>query len=399
MKTTRKLSLLALVLMSVVTLGLAQSANVKGADKLSDQSKPDYAQARTLIQAALQNEETMNDAKTWYTAGLVEERFFTQENQKSLKGEPQDLASMYKALVAMHEYYSKTYEVDHQPNEKGKVKPRYEKKIAKAYKGNLDYYINAGAYYMNDVRDFAGALKAFQAYKAIKTSPLFADDKFSRVDSNSLMVDFFSIIAAYQAGEKQLAIRYAEQLKGAGYRQNEVYQILSQTYIEEGDTASYINTMRQGLEIFPSEAYYSVNLINTYISQNKYDEAREFLTQAIELNPTNAQLYDVMGKLYENENPDKALEWFKKALEINPEYTESLNNIGRVYYNLAVQVPDELGMQKAKAKREGYLKEALPYLEKAYSINPENTYYLLGNVYYMLGLNDKYEAIQAKHGN
>ena len=400
MKTTRKVTLVLLVLMSALTFGYAQTANVKGADRLSDASKPNYPEARNLIQQALENPETKDDAKTWYTAGLVEERAFTGENQKSLKGEPQDLPNMYKALLAMHEYYTKTYEIDHQPNDKGKVRPKFEKKISKAYEENLLYYINAGGYYMEQ-KDFKNALKAFQAFREIKRSPLFEGEKIAQPDSNSMMVDFFAIITAYQAGDKQLAIQYGEELKGNGYRQNEVYQILAQTYIEEGDTANYITTMREGLKLFPKEPYYSVNLINTYIVQNKYDEARTFLTQAIELNPENPQLYDVMGKLYEESNEEEAIKWFSKALEVDPNYVESLCNLGRIYYNEAVEVSDkeEGGMAAAQEKRKALLNKALPYLQKAYSINPDASYYLLGNIYYALGDNAKYEEIQAAHGN
>ncbi|WP_044244197.1 tetratricopeptide repeat protein [Porphyromonas asaccharolytica] len=400
MKTTRKVTLVLLVLMSALTFGCAQTSNVRGADRLSDGSKPNYPEARNLIKQAIENPETKDDPKTWYTAGLIEERAFTGENQKSLKGEPQDLPNMYAALLAMHEYYQKTYEIDHQPNDKGKVRPKFEKKISKAYEDNLLYYINAGGYYMEQ-KDFKNALKAFQAFREIKRSPLFEGEKIAQPDSNSMMVDFFAIITAYQAGDKQLAIKYGEELKGNGYRQNEVYQILAQTYIEEGDTANYITTMQEGLKLFPKEPYYSVNLINTYIVQNKYDEARTFLAQAIELNPENPQLYDVMGKLYEESNEEEAIKWFSKALEVDPNYVESLCNIGRIYYNKAVEVSDkeEGGMAAAQKKRTALLNKALPYLQKAYSINPDASYYLLGNIYYALGDNAKYEEIQAAHGN
>ena len=400
MKTTRKVTLVLLVLMSALTFGCAQTSNVRGADRLSDGSKPNYPEARNLIKQAIENPETKDDPKTWYTAGLIEERAFTGENQKSLKGEPQDLPNMYAALLAMHEYYTKTYEIDHQPNDKGKVRPKFEKKISKAYEDNLLYYINAGGYYMEQ-KDFKNALKAFQAFREIKRSPLFEGEKIAQPDSNSMMVDFFAIITAYQAGDKQLAIKYGEELKGNGYRQNEVYQILAQTYIEEGDTANYITTMQEGLKLFPKEPYYSVNLINTYIVQNKYDEARTFLAQAIELNPENPQLYDVMGKLYEESNEEEAIKWFSKALEVDPNYVESLCNIGRIYYNEAVEVSDKEdgGRAAAQEKRTALLHKALPYLEKAYSINPDASYYLLGNIYYALGDNAKYDAIQAAHGN
>ena len=297
MKTTRKVTLVLLVLMSALTLGCAQTSNVRGADRLSDASKPDYPGARALIQQALENPETKDDAKTWYTAGLIEERAFTGENQKSLKNEPQDLPSMYKALLAMHEYYKKTYEVDHQPNDKGKVRPKFEKKIANAYKDNILYYINAGGYYMEQ-KDFKSALQAFQSFREIKRSPLFEGDKFAQTDSNSLMVDFFAIITAYQAGDKKLAIQYGEELKNTGYRQNEVYQILAQTYIEEGDTTNYITTMREGLRIeldsLLEEGARLVILVLYNVGVDQVDGVVRLLGEELE---TLAHRRDVVGRV------------------------------------------------------------------------------------------------------
>ena len=108
-----------------------------------------------------------------------------------------------------------------------------------------------------------------------------------------------------------------------------------------------------------------------------------------------------MGKLYEESDEQEALKWFGKAIEIDPNYVESLCNIGRVYYNQAVALSDkeEGGATAAQKKRTELLNKALPYLEKAYSINPDASYYLLGNIYYALGNNAKYEEIQAAHGN
>ena len=65
MKTTRKVTLVLLVLMSALTFGCAQTSNVRGADRLSDGSKPNYPEARNLIKQAIENPETKDDPKTW----------------------------------------------------------------------------------------------------------------------------------------------------------------------------------------------------------------------------------------------------------------------------------------------------------------------------------------------
>lgn len=384
----------AIALAATFSVGTwAQKANVKGAERIADSQKPNFEEARALIGQALVNEETKGDAKTWYTAGYVEEKLFTQENQKQFEQKVPDRALMNGALLKMYEYYMETYKIDHQPNAKGKVKPKFEKKIAEAFENNHLYFINALSYYM-EVKDFANAVNAAEAFKQVKRLPMFEGKPLAQTDSNSMMLDFFAIIAAYQANKKDVAIKYAEEAKGTGFRQNETYQILAQTLLEVGDTVRYIEVMKEGLQLFPKEAYYSVNLINTYITRNQYQEAKTFLQQAIDLDPQNPQLYDVMGKLYEEEDIMQAQAWFKKALDINPEFAESNFNMGRTYYNLAVQATDK--NESAKAKE--LFAKALPFLEKAYELSPDSAAYLLANVYYRLGNNKAYEAINKKHG-
>ena len=95
------------------------------------------------------------------------------------------------------------------------------------------------------------------------------------------------------------------------------------------------------------------------------EEAISLLASAIEKAPNNAQLYDVMGKLYETTDEDKSLEWYGKALAIDPEFTESNFNMGRVYYNKAVTLKSSDKYDAATDKKITELfQKALPYLER-----------------------------------
>ena len=82
MKTTKKV--MSIVLAALMTSGfaMAQKANVKGAEKIADK-KGDYNEARALIKAALENEETKGDPKTMYVAGYVEESNFSKATRGS----------------------------------------------------------------------------------------------------------------------------------------------------------------------------------------------------------------------------------------------------------------------------------------------------------------------------
>lgn len=227
---------------------------------------------------------------------------------------------------------------------------------------------------------------------------MFAGTPFAAADSNSMMVDFFSVINAYQTGDKKLTVKLAEEIKSVDYRRNDLYQILSQTYLEMADTVNYVATMKEGLSLYPNESYFSVNLINTLIQTGKSEEAIALLQKSIEKAPNNAQLYDVMGKLYEPTDEAKALQCFAKALEIDPSFTESNFNMGRVYYNQAVAIKSGDKVDAATDKKaEELFRKALPYLEKAYAGDPDTAYYVLSTVYYNLKMSKEYEAIKAKY--
>lgn len=395
----RKSLLAAALLAAAMPVSFAQKANVKGAESLSSGSKPNFAEARTLIGEALKNPETMDDAKTWFVAGQVEEKYFTTENLKQTVGQEPDRAAMNDALLRVLPLFLKADQLDNMPNEKGKVKPRFTKKIMESLKGNHLYYINAGGYYM-EKKDYKKALDAFEQFLQIKELPMFAAvPEVSAQDSNSMMVGFYAAISAYQANELDKTLEIANKIKNAPYRQNDVYQLIATVYQDRKDTTGYIRVLEEGVQKFPKEPYYTLNLINKYIETGRSTEAISFLEQAIADDSQNVQLYDVMAKLYENQqNFDKAEEWLKKGLAIDPNNASANYDLGRVYYNRAADLKGaEQVNAETEAKATEYLKKALPLLEKAYSVNPDESWYVLRNVYYNLKMNDKYKEMTDRH--
>ena len=68
--------------------------------------------------------------------------------------------------------------------------------------------------------------------------------------------------------------------------------------------------------------------------QQKYDEAKIRLIEAVENDPKNDNAYTYLGIIFSRQGERaKAIEAFSKALEINPKNSEAHFNIGIEYYN------------------------------------------------------------------
>ncbi len=68
------------------------------------------------------------------------------------------------------------------------------------------------------------------------------------------------------------------------------------------------------------------------VLNNSAEEAEEFLLFAIEQQPEDDHLYQMLGTLYHNnEEPTKALEQFKKAVELNDSNAIAHQGLGMIY--------------------------------------------------------------------
>ncbi len=398
--------LFTVALCLVASASFAQKKAVKEAQSIVKGTAPNFDEARTLIKGAMENPETKDMAETWYAAGFIEDQQFSNERTKQILGQQPNEQVMYSALGSTLPYFLKSYELDQLPNEKGKVKPKFTKKIKDILSTNHVYYINGGAYYF-DQKDYQKAYDFFQQYLQISDLPMFQGEKVAERDSNFMTVQFYAAVAATQLNNRPLAIAALERAKGTDFRANDVYQYLCYEYEQAKDSVNLEKTLKEGMEKFPEEKYYLLSLINNYIYSNRNEQAIEYLNTAISKEPNNAQLYDVMGRVYETGVKDaaKAEEYFKKALDLDPENADILSNLGRVYYNQAVNkqaeansINDQQKYQEELSKAKALFEQAMPYFEKAHQINPEarDVMTALRGIYYNLNMGDKFEAIEAE---
>ena len=396
--------ILSLFLVISFTLSFAQKANVSKAKNKALMENPDFTGAREAIKLALKDSTTKNLAETWYVAGLIGNKENEVLFNKSIMKQPFDSLAKGKALMESYDYFVQALKFDQLPDAKGRIKPRYSKDIKTYLK---DYYTtqqNLIAYgaLLYEKKNYEGAVKTFEAYLEIPKMPIMNNE--IKIDSTYYMISFYTAASAANAKMHDKAIGIYESLKDKKYETKSVYQSLYEEYVVKKDTANFVNTLKEGLGKFPTDAWFMQNLINYYIYSGKIKDALTYLDKAIEKEPSLAQYRYVKGNLEESlGNYDEARTAFDKAIELDPTQSESYAGIGRIYYNKAVKILEasakikDMKVYNAEAKKaEDLFKQSLPFFKKASEVNPKDVEYkkTLKTLYYRLQMNTEFDAIK-----
>ena len=93
---------------------------------------------------------------------------------------------MYTALTASVPSWLKVYELESQPNDKGKVNLKYTKKLQEVLHNDYLQLFNGGAWFLQGNK-YAEGVDALEKFLDVKKAPLFAEDKdVSAIDSNAM---------------------------------------------------------------------------------------------------------------------------------------------------------------------------------------------------------------------
>lgn len=396
----KKLVYVAALAMMATTGAFAQKANVKAAEKLTDASN--FGEARRLAKETLTHEETKADVYAWYVAGLVEHEDFRKTLAASMLPQNKiDEAAMYTKLSASVPFFFKAYELDQMPNEKGKVKPKYTKKIAAHLKEDYQYLLNGGNVFMSK-NNYPAAAKSFAQYLDIKSHPMFANDKeMTAMDTTAMQVAYFACLLSFESKQYDQALELARKYNDiVGDKEKDaLYQVLCGSLLAKGDTVAAVNALVEGAKRFPATPYYISNAIAVKMTQGNEAEAAQLLEKAIENDPKNPLYLSMMGDMYgQKEQWDKSIEWYEKSLEVNPEGFATNYNLGLSYYNLANTILNAERVGKLEEdKANALFKKAVPRFEVAYKEKPEEVYYIFANVCKRLGLDSRYQELKKAH--
>ena len=275
-------------------------------------------------------------------------------------------------------------------------------KLDKKIKNNLDrlkIQLETKAIMGFNKKDFNSSINAFEGILRAGKTRVYE----GVVDT---VVVYNAALAARNAGNHQKAIEYFRQAIDLNYGGSDAYYLLKTEYITVNDSNAAIKTLEEGYAKYPDTTLLVIELVNFYLASGNAEEGLKYLELAQRQEATNPSIYFAQGTLYEKlgRNED-AMEYYNRALEVDPEYFNAHFNIGALYYNRAVEMYEEANKieeieayNKAKTEADEALKLAIPPMEKACEINPEERAPLetLQTIYYRLQMLNEYEEIKKK---
>lgn len=380
----RKVSLLA-ALMVVIATGWAQKTKVSTA--ATSILINDFDGAKANIDAAMENEKSKDWPKTWYTAGEV---YLKLEKANKDENGAEKAAGFYEKSIAL----------DQIGDEKGKGIGKFKKEIAVSFTQSSLDLVNAGIIaFQNEKYNKATIL--FEKYVELSESPYLYEKPV--VDT---AIVYNAALAAYNAKDWDRAIKYLNRTVSLNYKSGDPILLLHNVYVEKKDVESQVSNLKRGFELFPQDDRILSQLINIYLENKKNAEALTYLDAAIKQDPNNSSFYYAKGVLYaQSDKFDDAVKNYNIALEKDPNSFNALYNLGVLYYNkgvektnLANDIKDLKLYNSAKSDANSYFEKALPFMERASSINPKDIEVLqsLKGLYYRFERMDKYNEIDAK---
>ena len=391
----KKITILALGLAVCASAG-AQTSVLKEAEQAMKGGK-DAAAVMTIITPAFTNPETAQLAQTYYIPGKAS--FKDYDNLLGLKqfGKTKDGddVKMGKLLIQGYDMYVKALPLDSVPNEKGKVKPKYSKDIVSTIAGHFTYFTNAGADLYN-AKDYDGAYRAWGIFNEIPQNPSFRE-KLTSVPADTILgeIAFNQALAAWQGNHLEDALKAFLFAKSKGYSKKQLYDYAIAVADGAKNSEALLALSEEAFGLYgDQDPMYLGQMVNYYLQNKNFDKAFEIINGAIAKDPNNAQYYNIQGVLYENvDKRPEAIAAYKKATELDPENANALYNYGRQLCESAYALND--AAPTSQREYEAYkaekivplFQQAVDILEKAYTVNPDNTDVLkyLENVYYNLG--------------
>lgn len=377
--------MVAFVAATLLSLG-ASAQHSKVTTAWSYLQSKDFDKARDAINLATQNDDTKNDAKTWFYRGEAYQGIYatTEKTLKENMEKNKDTASLH----AYSNYLCNNLDLK-------EAAASYRKTMTLDDRKNFpeagDYLVQMTLLLYNDANQaynngkYAASLDKFQdfqlAYAALGDKKAKIDNLFANLNPpmDKREITLLMAGAELQLKQRDEAKKLLQELADSKFYNPVVYQNLAKMYLHDNDTVKSLAALDQGIAAVPDsvKAPILIDKLNIYMSQGKAKEAIDVAEAAIKKAPNNISLYVALANLYgRQKNYDKALDEFKQANTLKPNSFEVLSGSGLIKYNMGVDLFNKSIDAKKSTDQDKFLadakstwKDAIPDLNVAVNAN------------------------------
>jgi hypothetical protein len=371
----------------IVVILILICGNLSGASaqksKLSEVRKylteNNYKAAIPVINEAVANEETKNDAEAWFLRGFAYLQNALDEKAHAPEAAGESYSSLMKALA---------------------IKPDYGDEINSGLYANAVISFNEGvaAY---GTKDYNTAYDRF-----MKVGSIYKAGGAKRFGTDKNVKDFVAnskTNAAYAAmnGKKysEALALFTELKNTTGRLDSSIYKSIIDIYREQNASEASLLIINEARRLFPNSPTFRNIELNYYITAGKQDVLLGKLEEALKTDPNNPELLFNLGNAYEraafpkdakgaamdrpanySEMFSKSEATYKNAIAAKPSSADYNYNLGVLYYEAAAAITKEMNTIKGTTaednkkydalvlERNALFVQALPYFEKAQAI-------------------------------
>ena len=337
------------------------------AAKQMQNAKITITKAKEAIDAASVHESTMNQAKTWHYYAVIYYKIGAYPEFVDI--DPDSYDKVLSAIVKIQQIDENYY------RQMGEELSSYVRGIDNTY-----YQLGVDSFNNGNYED---AMANFQ--KATE-----AASKIGAVDDAAMMA---CATCAIKLGKFDVAAETFRSLIDKGYEDVTNYSGLINAYRELGDGEKSIEVINIAREKYPDNPQIINDMINTYLTLHRESEIVDQI-EAMAVKYTEQPVYYyILGNIYSNMDSEifdieKALEYYGKVIAEDPNYADAYYGAGVLLMNKAAEIAKEAddkdpsqyanfnayldATDKLAADAKAYNERALPYMEKAYELLPND---------------------------
>ena len=396
-----------MMIAAMLVLG-ASAAFAGDSDALKAITKEkDYAKAVELVKSSLgQLANSGEKAKAYEHLTRLALQKFDKENAiqaanmqaqiTKQKVEPYDTLGFYQAAYDATQNALECFKYDAEPNEKGKVKPRYTEALTPLIANARMQLVTAGNYYAQ-LNDQDNVLKYWGSFLDSDNLPYFKSTKEQEKQFLG-QVAYYTAQYANQAKKYDLAEKYADiaTQDTSVAKQAQAFKLaMAQRNLKtKADSVAYVQKLAAMYEKEPDNEMIFGQLSNFYSLMGMTKEFDALVEAKIAKNPNDFTAWALKGQALMNRNstasnPDwkGCVEAFKKAVSI-----DQTNPVVYTYLGFSMNAMAS-AINGDRAQQLALYKESMGYLDKAKELDPNrekaNWAYPLYQCYYSVyGAND-----------
>jgi tetratricopeptide (TPR) repeat protein len=190
----------------------------------------------------------------------------------------------------------------------------------------------------------------------------------------------------------------------------EIAKNITLIYIQEDQPDKALEAIKKAKEESPEDVSLLQAEADLYYRTGKIDKYEEVMKQVVKMDPENPSLYYNLGVASEQLGDKKsAKEYYLQAIELDSEMVNAYINLAALTLSKERDIVEEMNSlgnsradnkkyQELNKEKKQFYKDALPYLEKASELDPNNMDALKTklNIYYQLEMSDKAKELQEK---